>query len=346
MKQMPITHRLLILVCAASLCGCVSSMLARQLASPPNKSGMTALFADTPIVEHGPLAYRESWTVEVADPPARIAVSSIEPGDYGFIYELSIEYPEGRVPHIASFNAWWRNAVEVPVERKSARGTVVLLHGYLQNRAFLVPWAVALAEHGYRCVVVDLRGHGQSTGQHIGFGAFEARDISLVIDDLDRRGWDVSRVGLFGVSYGASIALLTAGRDARIATVVALEPFASADRAIPELLRAAFPGRAKGISDAQFAAAHAKVAKIGGYDWHSADIPAALARSRAPVLFAHGEADRWLSPAHSRDLAVLAPNGSALAIVPRENHVTLPLQVIPLLPRVREWLDENLAKKP
>src|SRR5687767_12910850 len=161
MKRMPVTHRLLILVCAASLCGCVSSMLARQLASPPNKSGMTALFADTPIVEHGPLAYRESWTVEVADPPARIAVSSIEPGNYGFIYELSIEYPEGRVPHIASFNAWWRNAAEVPVERKSARGTVVLLHGYLQNRAFLVPWAVALAEHGYRCVVVDLRGHGQ-----------------------------------------------------------------------------------------------------------------------------------------------------------------------------------------
>jgi pimeloyl-ACP methyl ester carboxylesterase len=345
MAQMPIARLILMLVCTASVVGCASSMLARQLATPPNRSGMKALFADTPIVVHGPMAYRESWTVGITDPPARIAVSAIEPGDYGFIYDLAIEYPEGKVPHIASFNAWWRNAAEVPPARKPPRGTVVLLHGYLQNRAFLVPWAVALAEHGYRCVVVDLRGHGESTGKHVGFGAFEARDISLVIDDLDRRGWDVSRVGLFGVSYGASIAMLAAGRDPRIATVVALEPFASADRAIPELVRAAFPGRAKGISDAQFAAAHAKVARIGSYDWHAADIPAALARSHAPVLLIHGEADRWLSPEHSRELARVAPVGSTLSIEPRENHVTLPLQLMPLLPRVRKWFDENLAPK-
>jgi pimeloyl-ACP methyl ester carboxylesterase len=343
---MQIARIVLTLVCTASLGGCVSSMLASQLATAPNKSGVKALFADSPIVRHGPMAYRDSWTVNVASPPARLAVSAIEPGDYGFVYELVVEYPKGSVPHIASFNAWWRSAAEVSVGQEPARGTVLLLHGYLQNRAFLVPWAIALAGHGYRCVVVDLRGHGDSTGEHIGFGAFEARDISLVIDDLGRRGWDVSRVGLFGVSYGASIAMLAAGRDARIATVVALEPFSSAERAIPELMRAAFPERAKGITDAQFAAAHAKVAKVANYDWGEADIPAALARSRAPVLFVHGEADRWLPPSHSRELAEVAPEGSVLVIEPRDNHVTLPLQLVPLIPRVREWFDENLAAKP
>jgi pimeloyl-ACP methyl ester carboxylesterase len=346
MKRMPFVQRVLILVCTALLGGCVSSMLARQLAEAPNKGGVKALFADSPIVQHGPVAYRESWTVDVANPPARIAASSIEPGDYGFVYDLTMEYPEGKVPHVASFNAWWSKAADVTLERKPSRGTVILLHGYLQNRAFLAPWAVALAEQGYRCVVVDLRGHGESTGLHIGFGAFEARDISLVIDDLGRRGWDVSRVGLFGISYGASIALLTAGRDPRIATVVALQPFASADRAIPELLRAAYPRRAEGISDAQFAAAHAKVATLASFDWRAADVPAALARTHAPVLFVHGEADAWLSPAHSRELVAIAPPGSKLSIVPRENHVTLPLQLKPLLPGVREWLDEKLARKP
>jgi pimeloyl-ACP methyl ester carboxylesterase len=342
---MHVARFILILACVA-LSGCASTMLARQLASAPNRSGMKALFADSPIVAHGPVAYGESWTVDVADPPARIAVSSIEPGDYGFIYELVMEYPEGKVPHIASFNAWWRSATEVPLERKPSRGTIVLLHGYLQDRSFLVPWAIAFAEQGYRCLVVDLRGHGESTGRHIGFGAFESRDIALVIDDLDRRGWNVSDVGLFGISYGASVAMLTAGRDPRVATVVALQPFVAADRAIPELMRAAFPDRAHGISDAQFATAHSKVGAIAGFDWSAADIPAALARSRAPVLLVHGEADRWLSPDHSRELALLAPSGSALSLVPRENHVTLPLQVVPLLPRIREWLDENLAQTP
>jgi pimeloyl-ACP methyl ester carboxylesterase len=346
MKRMPITQHLVILVLTASLAGCVPSMLARQLAAPPNKSGLKALFADSPIVQHGPVAYRESWTVEVANPPAKIAVSSIEPGDYGFVYDLAMDYPEGKVPHIVSFNAWWRNAAEATAERTPSRGTVILLHGYLQSRAFLAPWAVALAEQGFRCVVVDLRGHGESTGLHVGFGAFEARDISLVIDDLDRRGWDVSRVGLFGISYGASVAMLTAGGDPRISTIVALQPFASADRAIPELMRAAFPQRARGISDTQFAAAHAKLATLAGYDWPAADVPAALARTRAPILFVHGEADTWLSPAHSRELVAIAPPGSELSIVPRENHVTLPLQLTPLLPRVREWFDEKLAPGP
>ncbi len=80
---------------------------------------------------------------------------------------------------------------------KPSRGTVLLLHGYLQNKNYVTPWAVRLAQAGFRCLVVDLRGHGASTGDHISFGAFESNDLSRVLDDLQRRGWDVSRVGIF-----------------------------------------------------------------------------------------------------------------------------------------------------
>ncbi len=149
----------------------------------------------------------------------------------------------------------------------------------------MTPWAIRLAQAGYRCAVLDLRGQGVSTGKHISFGAFEARDVSAVIDDLGRRGWDVSRVGLLGVSYGASVALLTAGRDTRVKTVVAFEPFASAERAVPELMRAVFTEEAAGISDRQFAAAHVKQARVAGFAWADADIPAALQRdARAGVV--------------------------------------------------------------
>ena len=213
----------------------------------------------------------------------------------------------------------------------------MLIHGYLADKRFVVPWAVRLAQAGYRCVLLDLRGHGQSTGKHIGFGAFEARDVSAVLDDLGRRGWDVSRVGLFGVSYGASVALLTAGRDPRVRAVVAFEPFSSAETAVPELMRSVFKKESAGITDAQFAAAHVKEARIAGFQWSDADIPAALSRTHAPVLFLHGEADLWLSPEHSRALARVAPPGSALVLVPRDNHVTLPLQIRPFERAVLDW---------
>lgn len=328
----------LLTVCLTSslLAACVSSMLARKVVSPPNRSGMPPLFGDTEIVKNAPLAFEDVWTIKVPKPPADIVVASIEPGDYGFQYDLALEYPENQLPRIARFHAGWSAARE----RKPAgspKGTLLLLHGYLQDKRFLTPWALRLAQEGYRCALIDLRGHGDSTGRHISFGAFEARDVSVVIDDLGARGWDVSRVGLLGISYGASVALLTAGRDARVRAVVAFQPFVSAERAVPELMRAVFPQQARGISDRQFAAAHLKQARIAGFAWSEADIPAALRDARAPVLFLHGEADRWLSPTHSRELMQNAPTGSRLRLVPRDNHVTLPLQIRTFEREVIDW---------
>jgi len=325
--------------------GCVSSILAHKVVAPPNKSGIAPLFADLEILKHSPQAFAATWIVTIKQPRARIAVASIEPGDYAFTYDLRLEYPEGKPPNISHFTASWLPVKEVSRYAAPPKGTVLLLHGYLQNKNYVTPWAVKLAQAGYRCAVVDLRGHGASTGKHISFGAFESRDISAVIDDLGRRGWDVSRVGLFGVSYGASVALLTAGSDPRITAVVAFEPFASAERAVPELMRAAFAREAAGITDRQFARAHLEQAKIGGFRWQDADIPAALARTRAPVLFFHGEADVWVSPDHSRELFEHAPPGSVLKLIPRENHVSLPLQIEPFQQSVLDWLEAGLRTR-
>ena len=139
--------------------------------------------------------------------------------------------------------------------------------------------------------------------------------------------------------------MLTAGRDPRVKAVVAFEPFASAEKAVPELMRAVFTHEASGISDKQFAAAHVKQARVGGFKWVDADIPAALQRTKAPVLFLHGAADVWLSPDHSRELFKVAPPGSKLEIVPKDNHVTLPLQIAPFETRVIGWFDAGFQKR-
>ena len=324
-----------------SLAGCVSTILAHKVVAPPNKSGIKPLFSDLGILERAPEAFAETWIVPIRQPRADIAVASIEPGDYAFAYDLRLTYADGKAPTISHFSASWRAAAEV-ARYPASKGTVILLHGFLQNRNSMTPWAIRLAQAGYRCAVLDLRGQGVSTGQHISFGAFEARDVSAVIDDLGRRGWDVSRVGLLGVSYGASVALLTAGRDTRVKTVVAFEPFASAERAVPELMRAVFTEEAAGISDRQFAAAHVKQASVAGFTWADADIPAALQKTRAPVLFLHGAADSWLSPDHSRTLYEYAPPGSRLELVPNANHVTLPLQIAPFESQVIAWFEAGL----
>jgi pimeloyl-ACP methyl ester carboxylesterase len=339
----PRLPRAMALLCAAALlAGCVSEALARKVVAPPNHSGITPLFADLEILKLGPATFAQTWTVATAAPVARIAVATVEPGDYGLVYDLSLAYADGEPPRISYFDAHWLPVAKARLAPPPARGTILLLHGYLQNRNYMVPWAVRLAEAGFRCVLVDLRGHGESTGSHISFGAFEARDLGEVLDDLARRGWDVSRIGMLGVSYGASVALVTAGRDARVAAVVALEPFASAERAVPELMRAAFPREARGISDRQFALAHVKEARIAGFDWADADVAAALHRTHAPVWFIHGASDDWISPEHSRELYGQAPTGSRLTLVPRDNHVSIPLQVQTFAPGIVAWFDAAL----
>ncbi|HUQ09300.1 MAG TPA: alpha/beta hydrolase [Steroidobacteraceae bacterium] len=330
---------------ALMLSGCVSSLLARKVVAPPNKSGIKALFEDSVIIRNAPLAFTDVWKVHAGPPPADIVVASIEPGDYGFAYDLELSYPEGRSPKIDHFSAFWRAAKDAVPSPVASKGTLLFLHGYLQDKRFLTPWALRLAQAGYRCALLDLRGHGDSTGRHISFGAFEAADVSAVIDDLARRGWDVSRVGLFGVSYGASVGLLTAGRDTRVQSVVAFEPFSSAEKAVPELMRSAFAAEARGITDDQFAAAYRKESALAGFAWADADIFAALRRTRAPVLFLHGEADTWLSPGHSRALFDQAPPGSRLELVPRDNHVTLPLQIAPFEAEVIGWFDAAFTKR-
>ena len=95
---------------------------------------------------------------------------------------------------------------------------------------------------------------------------------------------------------------------------------------------------------AQFAAAHVKEAQIAGFEWRQADIQAALAHTRAPVLFIHGEKDTWLSPDHSRDLLKVAPVGSQLVLSPLDTHVSLPLQVAKFAPQVVGWFEAGLQK--
>ena len=77
----------------------------------------------------------------------------------------------------------------------------------------MAPWAVRLAEDGWRCVLVDLRGHGKTNGRRIYFGVQEARDLGQLLDRLARDGELAGPVAVVGESYGAALALRWKGED-------------------------------------------------------------------------------------------------------------------------------------
>ena len=71
----------------------------------------------------------------IRQPRADIAVATIEPGDYAFEYDLQAHLrATARRPHIDHFNASWRAAEGRDAVSALSKGTVILLHGFLQNR--------------------------------------------------------------------------------------------------------------------------------------------------------------------------------------------------------------------
>src|SRR4051794_6590910 len=103
---------------------------------------------------------------------------------------------------------------------------VVLSHGWPLNSDSWEAQMLFLAEHGYRCVAHDRRGHGRSTQTWDGNEMDTyADDLAELIETLDLR--DVTLVGFStgGGEVARYIGRHGTGRVARIALVSAVPPF-------------------------------------------------------------------------------------------------------------------------
>lgn len=323
------------------LSGCVSSMLATMAIKAPNQQQTPRAVADHTYAEKFDSLYAQSWRVPVGPPPAELAVSVVEPGDYQFSYAIDLKQNEHGFRWLEPKFEW-----KLPDRATSAhatvKGTIVVLHGYRDAKENVAHWALCLAQEGYRTVLVDLRGHGRSTGNLIGFGAYEVNDLKLVLDDLQKRGLAGEKIGMLGVSYGASMSLLLAARDARVAAVVALEPFSDASKALVEFAHGVAPDQAARISDQSFAAAVKKAGERGKFSWNEGNVLAAMDRVNAAVLFYHGAKDTWISPEHSRTLQAKAKGPSRLVILPNDDHILLSMRLGEIVPDVVAWFNRYL----
>jgi fermentation-respiration switch protein FrsA (DUF1100 family) len=110
---------------------------------------------------------------------------------------------------------------------------IILIHGINTNRAVMLPTAVLLAEAGYHVLLIDLRGHGESEGDLISYGYWEALDVQAGADYLADRP-DVEDVGVLGTSLGGAAVVRAAAADPRLEAVVIQISFSSLPDAIED----------------------------------------------------------------------------------------------------------------
>lgn len=252
-----------------------------------------------------PNAGKQAADLEHFSLPRELAVRG------AFTLETRVRFPE------ASLTSW-----VVPAGRDSAPGTVVLLHGVRLDKRSLAPLAPALADAGFRVVLVDLRGHGESTGRYLTYGSVEARDVTAVLDALEERA-PLGPVGVFGYSYGGAVAVMTGALDPRVRAVVAASPFSSLRSVMTDYERKYLPAPLSLVPDAWFQGAVDDAGKLAGFNPDRNTTLALAPRSREPVLLIHGLADTQVSPNHSRALDAALGGRTELRLLSGETHESI-----------------------
>jgi pimeloyl-ACP methyl ester carboxylesterase len=271
---------------------------------------------------------------DVGPPPARLCYCVVEPAEYHLkvIPTNWIERGEARYKftfrtEVPRTNAW----------TAAPRGTVVLLHGYGLAEFSMVPWALCLAQEGWRCVLVDLRGHGKSTGRKIYFGLKESRDLSQLLDVLTNHGQLAPPVAVIGESYGAALALRWKTIDPRVGSVVAIAPYGMLSNAV---LNICFD-YASFLPRAVIRAGLKQLPAVLGVQGDDLDTTTVLARHPVTALFVAGTKDNITPLADVQSLFKEALPGSELIVVPGATHETVAYRFSELVPPVLAWLGTN-----
>jgi len=221
------------------------------------------------------------------------------------------------------------------------RGTVVMLHGIRMERSSLSGMAEALCEAGYRAVMIDLRGHGASSGRYLTYGQDESRDVMQVLDALEAGGTRLGSVAVFGFSYGAAVSLDVAARDPRVRTAIAVSPFASVREVVRDYQANYLRGPLKWLPDSWFQAALDDAGRISSFDPDRAGPENSIAGGSAPLLLLHGDADQQVRLRHSMRLGALAGARAKLVVVPGATHDSVLSRPV-VKSETLAWLERHL----
>ena len=199
---------------------------------------------------------------------------------------------------------------EAPVE--------ILFHGY---RGFSERDMCGAVQRcfgvGHSALLVDQRGHGISDGHVITFGIRESEDVPLWVAAVNRRFGEQHPVYIGGVSMGATTVLLAAGRG--------------------------LPPNVKGVlADCGYSRARDIIQKVigemhlppkllyplvrwggrlyGGFDLDTVDVPRALADCTIPVIFFHGDDDRFVPYEMGQENYEACPTRKQWVLTPGAGH--------------------------
>lgn len=221
---------------------------------------------------------------------------------------------------------------------------VILLHGYTGWKEELYPFAYWYHGEGYHVLAPDLRCQGESEGDFIGMGWTDHYDCVLWIQYVLSQD-EEAEIVLHGQSMGAATALMVTGEDtlpSNVKAVISDCAYTDAYSMFGEKIREWF-----GLPSFPFVDSACLVLRLrGGYNLKDASALDAVAKSKTPTLFIHGEQDAMISVEMSRELYEAAAGKKELLMIENAGHAqSQDKDPGTYYGTIRAFLDKTLAKQ-
>lgn len=208
----------------------------------------------------------------------------------------------------------------IPASHTSNK-TVIILHGYMNNKDTMGPYAAMFHQLGYNTLLPDARGHGQSQGDYIGYGWCEKADVKKWVKKVIRHDGNKAQIVIFGVSMGGATTMMTSGLALPKQVKALIEDCgytnakteiqheASALYHLPAFPRFPLVEVLSGITRLK-----------AGYFLGDANSLKQLAKNKRPTLFIHGQKDTFVPTKMVYDNYEASRGPKELWLVPGAGH--------------------------
>jgi fermentation-respiration switch protein FrsA (DUF1100 family) len=195
---------------------------------------------------------------------------------------------------------------------------VVLAHGYSGQGRDMSNFAKLYQGLGYHVLMPDDRGHGQSEGHYIGFGWHDRKDYLKWIDYLITRQGDEAQIILHGISMGGATVLMASGEPLpeQVKCIVSDCAYTSVKDILTYQLKTMYKLPAFPLIPLTSLVCRMKA----GYFFGEASALSQVSRSKLPILFIHGDEDKFVPYDMVHQLYEAAGNEKELLCVPNAQH--------------------------
>jgi len=175
--------------------------------------------------------------------------------------------------------------------KKDFSGTVILLHGFLVSKEFMLSSALYFRFLGFDVVIPDLLGHGESDGTK-GYGVVDSEIISNLIDDVAyKNSIKKKNIYLLGNSMGALTAARISSSRQDISGLILQAPMVKFDQAAYNYAKSGFPLLSKIISESNIREGAALALARANIKIDDTKIKPLLISSQTPILIFASSSD-------------------------------------------------------